>query len=380
MGNQLGGHGGQVYQLAKKLDRSVESLIDFSASVNPLGPPASVLKAMGEAVERCRHYPDPSSEDLRLQLAHEHKVSAESILVGNGSVELIRILPQALGLRQACVVGPTFSEFETSLRLARVKYTEVHAVSNQRYAPPVEKLHAILQGWKAAFSREKGRTSLRYHAVFVCNPNSPTGRRMAPQDLRRIIKEVHQVGGWLIVDEAFMDWSPSYSLMKDIPKWPRLLVLRSFTKFFAIPGIRLGYLVGDPAVVHTISQHVTPWSVNHVAQAAGVAALADSRFRHQSQALMRREREGLLRELRTIPELRVIPSYANFVMVELGAGLVADDMVVRLEEKGILVRDCRTFSGMTQAALRVAVLGKQDNQRLVRALKRTIQDVVSYNV
>lgn len=122
MGNQLGGHGGQVYQLAKKLDRSVESLIDFSASVNPLGPPASVLKAMCEAVDRCRHYPDPSSEDLRLQLAHAHKVSAESILVGNGSVELIRILPQALGLRQSCVVGPTFSEFETSLRLAGVKY------------------------------------------------------------------------------------------------------------------------------------------------------------------------------------------------------------------------------------------------------------------
>jgi len=104
-------HGGQVYQLAKQLGCSVDALIDFSASVNPLGPPASVLRAMHHAVDECQHYPDPFSEDLRACLAHEHGVPESSILVGNGSAELIRLLPQVLALQHACIVGPTFSEF-----------------------------------------------------------------------------------------------------------------------------------------------------------------------------------------------------------------------------------------------------------------------------
>jgi len=374
--NQLAIHGGQVYQLAKQLGRPVESFIDFSASVNPLGPPASVLNAMREAVKGCQHYPDPNSEDLRAQLAHEHKISAESILVGNGSAEIIRILPHALGLRHACIVGPTFSEFENSLRLAGVKYTEVDAVSEQLYAPPVEKLHEVLQEWKLALPRKNRKAGVQHHAVFVCNPNSPTGRRMALRDLRKIVGEVHQMGCWMIVDEAFMDWGPSHSLLKDISICPRLLILRSFTKFFAIPGIRLGYLAGKPAVVESLRKHLPPWSVNHVAQAAGLAALEDSRFRFRSKRFMQQERDRFMRELRTVPGLRVMPSQANFVMVEISDDLVTEDIVVRLRDEGIVVRNCQTFSGVTQAALRFAVRLKRDNQQLIFILKKIVKDMM----
>jgi threonine-phosphate decarboxylase len=373
--NRLGIHGGQVYQVAKLLGRPVESLIDFSASVNPLGPPASVLNAMRAAVTECQHYPDTNSEDLRARLAHEHKISAESILVGNGSAEIIRSLPHALGLRHACIVGPTFSEFEQSLRLAGVRYTGVDAESDQLYAPPVEKLHQLLQGWQLASTRKKGKAGIRHHAVLVCNPNSPTGRRLALRDFRKIVGEVHRMGCWMIVDEAFMDWCPSHSLINDISRWPHLIILRSFTKFFAIPGIRLGYLVGEPAVVESIRKHLPPWSVNHVAQAAGVAALADARFRFRSQRFMERERHRFFGELRMIPGLRVMPSQANFVMVEIADDLVTEDIVFRLQDQGILVRDCQAFSGVTQPALRFAVRRRRDNHRLVQALKMTLKDV-----
>lgn len=376
MVNQLAIHGGQVYQVAKQLGRPVETLIDFSASVNPLGPSASVLKAMREAVNGCRHYPDPNSEDLRAQLAHEHKISEESILVGNGSAEIIRILPKALGLRHACIVGPTFSEFENSLQLAGVRCTGVNAVSAQRYAPPIEKLHVVLEEWKLALGRKNPKPGIQNQAIFVCNPNSPTGRRMALRDLRKIVGEVNQIGCWMIVDEAFMDWSPSHSLLKDISICSRLIILRSFTKFFAIPGIRLGYLASEPAVVESIRKHLPPWSVNHVAQAAGLAALEDSRFRFRSQRFMQQERDRFLRDLRTVPGLRVMPSQANFVMVEIADDLVTEDIVVRLRDEGIVVRNCQTFSGVTQAALRFAVRLKRDNQRLIFILKKIVKDMV----
>lgn len=363
-------HGGQVYQLAKQLGRSVESLIDFSASVNPLGPPASVLNAMHEAVNGCQHYPDPNSENLRARLTREHKVSAESIVVGNGSAEILRMLPQALGLSHGLIVGPTFSEFENSLRLAGVTCTSVDAISIQRYAPPLEKLHETLKEWERACSKKKHKVEFNNHAVFVCNPNSPTGRRISHRDLRKVVDEAHRIGCWMIVDEAFMDWCPSHSIIKDISIYPRLLILRSFTKFFSIPGIRLGYLVGEPMVVESIRRHLSPWSVNHVAQAAGVAALADVRFRKRSQWFIQQERIRFLGQLRTIPGLRVIPSQVNFVMVEVSDHIKAEGIVACLQEHGILVRNCQTFSGVIRPALRFAVRLRRENHRLVQALKR----------
>ncbi len=363
-------HGGKVYQIAKQLGRSVETLIDFSASVNPLGPPASVLNAMHLAVNGCQHYPDPHSEELRAQLAHEHKISVESIVAGNGSAEIIRMLPKALGLCRGLIVGPTFSEFENSLRLVGGQCISVDAVSAQRYAPPLEKLYEVLKEWKLAASKKNHKAVFHTHTVFVCNPNSPTGRRILLRDLRKVVDEVHRVGCWIIVDEAFIDWCPSHSLIKDISIYPRLLILRSFTKFFSIPGIRLGYLVGEPTVVESIRRHLSPWSVNHVAQVAGVEALADVRFRKRSRGFIQQERIRFLSQLRTIPGLRVIPSQANFVMVEVSNHVVAEALVARLQEQGILVRNCQTFSGVTKPALRFAVRLRRENDRLVQALKR----------
>jgi threonine-phosphate decarboxylase len=373
--NQPTIHGGEVYQLAKQLGRPVETLLDFSASMNPLGPPTSVVRAMHDAVNGCQHYPDRHSDELRAQLAQEHTIPEESILVGNGSAELIHILPKALALRHACIVGPTFSEFEHALRLAGVRCTSVNAVSTQRYTPPIEKLHALLDEWKLASARNDRKPGIQRHAVFLCNPNSPTGRRLSPRDLRQMVKRVNQIGCWMIVDEAFMDWCPSYSLIKDLSICPRLIILRSFTKFFAIPGIRLGYLVGEAAVVGSIQKHLPPWSVNHVAQTAGAAGLKDWRFRQRSLRFMQQACAAFIIRLRTIPGVRVMPSQANFVMVELPPGVDSGDIGARLQEEGILVRDCHTFSGVTQPALRLAVRLRRDNHRLVQALKRTLKDV-----
>jgi len=160
--------------------------------------------------------------------------------------------------------------------------------------------------------------------------------------------------------------------VKDMATFPRLLILRSFTKFFAIPGIRLGYVVGEPTVVESIRTYLPPWSVNHVAQAAGVAALAASRFRQRSQQFMQQERPRFMTQLRKISGLRVIPSQASFVMVEVPSGSCTRHIVERLQTQGILVRDCQSFSGVTQPALRIAVRSTRDNKRLVKRLTKIL--------
>ncbi|WNM60135.1 threonine-phosphate decarboxylase CobD [Candidatus Nitrospira allomarina] len=363
-------HGGQVHQIAKALGRPVDSFIDFSASINPFGPPSSVLNAMQQALPACGHYPDPTAEDLRTRLAKEHGVSSDSIVLGNGSSELIRILPRALSLCQGYVAGPTFMEYEASLHIAGARCTYVLATSGEKYAPPLGQLSLLVDGiQKHTFRNEESFT-----AVFICNPNSPTGRVVSARSLRTLYRQIEQAGLWMVVDEAFIDFCPSHSLIKEISNARRLLILRSFTKFYGMPGIRLGYLVGAPETVTIIRRLLPPWSVSHFAQEAGVAALDDVKYRLRSVKFMQQERQRFMTRLRGVPGLRIIPASANFVMVELPSKCVTADLVSGLTRQGILVRDCQTFSGMTQPALRLAIRYPRDNNRVIHALKETLRD------
>ncbi|MEO6203593.1 MAG: threonine-phosphate decarboxylase CobD [Nitrospirales bacterium] len=367
-------HGGQVHQVAKALGRSVDSFIDFSASINPLGPPASVLRAMQQALPACGHYPDPSAEELRMRLAKEHGISSDSIALGNGSSELIRILPQALSLRQGYVAGPTFMEYEASLYIAGARCTHVLATSGKKYAPPMEELSLLVDAIRSCSQKAARRGGESHTAVFVCNPNSPTGRVVTARSLRTLYRKIEEAGLWMVVDEAFIDFCPSHSLIKEISNARRLLILRSFTKFYGMPGIRLGYLVGAPETVATIRRLLPPWSVSHFAQEAGIAAVGDARYRQRIVRFMHKERPRFMRQLRAVPGLRVIPTSANFVMVELPSTCVTAGLVARLARQGILVRDCQTFSGMTQPALRLAIRYPRDNNRMIHALQNALRE------
>lgn len=367
-------HGGHVHQVARALGRPVDSFVDFSASINPLGPPTSVFRAIRRALPACGHYPDPSAEALRQRLAREHGISSDSIVLGNGSAELIRVLPLALALRQGYVVGPTFMEYEESLHVAGVRCTYVLADSAERYAPPLERLSRLVETSNPAFHTNKRNRLRSPRALFICNPNSPTGRVVSVPYLRKLYRQVDQAGYWMVVDEAFMDFCPSYSLIKDVLTSARLLILRSFTKFYGMPGIRLGYLVGAPDTVALVRRLLPPWSVSHFAQVAGVAAVDDFRYRQRSVNFMQQERRRFLTRLRTVGGLRVIPSSANFVMVELPPGCVTEKVVSRLAQQGILVRDCRTFFGMAKPALRLAIRSPRDNNRIVKALKGALSE------
>ena len=346
-----------MYRAALELRLPVERILDFSASINPLGPPAVARRAIRSALKQIMHYPDPDCRQLRQALAHQCEVDPGMILVGNGSTELIHLLPRALAIKSALIVGPTFEEYARALQDAGSTVRYVQARREERFRPPVTE---VLR----ALSRKRPR----FDAVFVCNPNNPTGQVITRTMMRELAEVIERRQSWLIVDEAFIDYCQNQSVVSLLSAHPRIVVLRSLTKFYAMPGLRVGYLLGASKIVDQMKERQPPWSVNSLAQAVSCAVLRDRAYEIKSRAFMVNERSRFMKELRSLPGVCVYSSVANFVLIELpdwsSAGLVAD----RMAAEGLLVRDCSTVPGLSARMIRVAVRTMKENRRLTGTL------------
>ena len=350
-------HGGNVYKAAQEQRVPAEQIIDFSASINPLGPPAAVLRAIRSALKQIVHYPDPDCRKLRQALALRCGMDPDMILVGNGSSELIHLLPRALRIKSALIIGPTFEEYARALLEAGSVVQYVHAKREQRFRPPLQDVLERLSAKRSKFD-----------AVFLCNPNNPTGQVMNRRALCELAEVVERQQGWLIVDEAFIDYSQEQSVVSLLKEHPHMVVLRSLTKFYAMPGLRIGYLLGASKVVCLVKERQPPWSVNSLAQEASCAALQDEAYADKSCIFMENERSCFVRGLRSLSGLQVYSSAANFVLIGLPAWTSAGELTNRLASERLLVRDCSTLPGLTTQMIRVAIRTAKENQRLVTAL------------
>lgn len=350
-------HGGNVYKVAREQRTPVEQIMDFSASINPLGFPNVVLRAIRSALKQIVHYPDPDCWQLRQVLAQQCDVDPEMILVGNGSTELIHLLPRVLAIRSALIMGPTFEEYARALMDAGSSVQYVHARREDRFRPPLKEVLRQLSAKRS-----------RFDAVFLCNPNNPTGQVMNRLAIRELADTVDRQQCWLIVDEAFIDYCQEESAVSALSEHPRMIVLRSLTKFYAMPGLRLGYLVGASKVVDQLKDRQPPWSVNSLAQEVFRAVLHDHVYAAQSRIFMKNERSRFMRGLRSLFGVRVYSSAANFVLIELPASTCAGEVTDRLASKRLLVRDCSTLPGLTMQMIRVAIRTEKENRRLIAAL------------
>jgi threonine-phosphate decarboxylase len=307
------------------------------------------------------HYPDPDCVALRETLARRWRLTPDRILIGNGSSELIHLLPRALGIRHALLVGPTFSEYERAVVLAGGSVGYLHAKRSEQYRPPLEQvIHRI----------EEGRT--RADALFLCNPNSPTGQAVDVPVVKRLLVAAAQRRVRVVMDETFADYCEERSVLREMSRFGNLLVLRSFTKFFALPSVRLGCLVASPSLIQQVRALQPPWSVNMPAQTMAVAALADRRHAGTSLDFMRRERAILTGQLALLPGVIVYPSEANFLLLELPASIPAARCAGILASQGLLIRDCSSTPGLNRLTIRVAVRKPAQNRRLVAALRSAI--------
>lgn len=355
-------HGGDIYAAARALGLPPRRLLDFSASVNPLGPSNRALRLAAGALPLVRHYPDPDCHGLVTALASRWNLAPAHFVIGNGSSELIHLVPRALAIRHALILGPTFSEYARSVSIAGGRVARLQASREDQYRPPVG--HAL------EALRTKNR---RFDALFLCNPNSPTGRVVPSSEVLELAAVAARRGVWVVVDETFVEYCEAHSVLPAVVHHPRLLVLRSLTKFYALPGLRIGYLAASQETAGRIRELQPPWTVNVLAQVAAQAALEDRRHARRSLAFMQQERDRLADALRSLPGVVVFPSAANFLLAELPALLEASSVTQILRQRGLLIRDCSSVSGLNGRTIRIAVRTAAQNRRLVAVLHQIVK-------
>jgi threonine-phosphate decarboxylase len=343
-------HGAHGELVARSLDVSVGDLLDFSQNINPLGAPRGALRAARRAIdEESGRYPDLGYTELRGAMADYLGVPAERIVPTNGGAEALFLAARAAGKGGgALVLEPTFSEYAAAARASGM--SPVRRVARRREEG---------FGWDPASLGDLEGISV----VFLCNPNNPTGDALDQGEVLEMAARVKAAGALLIVDEAFADFVPEVSVAAMVEE--NLWVARSFTKFFAIPGLRLGCLVcGDAGRVQALQPS---WAVNAVAAAAGISATRDRDFAEASVGEVARLREHLFVALDALAELRPFPGVANFLLVGGPVGLAE-----RLARRGVLVRGCGPFEGLGPEYFRVAVRDEVSNGRLVAAIREEL--------
>lgn len=348
-------HGGNVFAVARLLGVPPEDILDFSASINPLGPPPGVRTAVTAAFDRLAHYPDSACTELAEALACHHGCEPANVCIGNGSTELIYLLPRLVTGRRALIIAPTFSDYAQALRQAGWEH--------DYYVLPSD------DGFPLSLGAVRNELAKGYGLLFLCNPGNPTGRLYGKDQVADLLDICRSAGTLLVVDEAFMDFCEEESVKRLVIASGAGVVLRSMTKFYGFPGIRLGYALAASSLTERLVTLRLPWSVNTLAQAAGLAALADGGHALRSRACIAEERAFLMTELAKLPGVRVWPGAANYLLARFDGGMTAAALQERLLPERILIRDCGNFHGLDGRFFRVAVRSREDNERLLVAVK-----------
>lgn len=350
-------HGGDVYTYAERF--GTQPVLDFSANINPRGIPAPLRQAMRDAVDDCVRYPDPQCRALTAALAARWALTPDQIFCGNGAAEIFFRLAACIRPRTALLPAPTFGEYEAALALTSCTV----------------RLHRLARA--DGFALDAGVLDALTPDVdlfVLCNPNNPTGRTADPALCARIVQRCIQNDIWLIADECFGDFlvdEAAHTLRPALEQWHKLVVVRAFTKMYAVPGVRLGYcMCAGRTLIDRLYAAGQPWPVSSIAQAAGLAALtACAGWAQDSARQTARDRAVLMDGLRGCG-LTVYPSAVNFVLFHTrDTGLRA-----RLLPHGILLRDCSNYHGLAAGDLRAAVRSADDNARLIQAIQEELDN------
>jgi threonine-phosphate decarboxylase len=348
-------HGGDVDAAARCAGFDAGEIVDFSASINPLGPPSSAREAFINSYEEISRYPDPYGEKLKEALAERHRMQPGEVLVGNGSTQLIYLLCAALRPRTALVMGPAFSEYTNALALVGADVRRLSLTEDSSFQCSTEKLMAA---WEH-----------NCDLLVLATPNSVTGQLIPKTEIENIARLALIRKRFVVVDEAFMDFVEDESVKMLVRHNPFLIVLRSLTKYYALPGLRLGYLIGEANRVAQLAAYQEPWSVNGPAMSVALGCLADVGFAAKTERWLEREREFLFNRLRTLKGIYPFPSRANFLLVKIVKhGVDALQLRSFLLRKKLLIRACNSFSELGGDYFRVAVRQRKDNRRLLAAL------------
>lgn len=350
-------HGADIYTASKKSGIKENEIIDFSSNINPLGIPKGVESAAINSIKYTNRYPDINSRELIKSISAYENVPEEWIFTSNGAAEAIFRIALYLKPNNGLVTAPTFSEYEQALKTvgSDVEYYDLHEENEFKITGDI-------------LSSINEKTDI----VFICNPNNPTGQLADKEILEKIISHCKKMGTVTVIDECFLDFveeKEKYSVRNLLNKYDNLIILKAFTKIYAIPGIRLGYCMSSNSeIIEGLKVSGPPWNVSTIAQAAGVAAMEECDYVKKSVLYVKEQRNYLIDEMRKL-KINTFESHANYMFFKFNEENEETDLKEAMIKKGILIRSCSNYRNLGKNYYRIAVKTKEENNIFIEKLK-----------
>ena len=349
------GHGGDLKYYAKKYNIAQDQLVDFSANINPLGPPPEIFAIIEDSFKWLADYPEPNSKTLLEIGEKEFSLAKEKMIFGNGATELIFLLLNYLRPKRVFIPFPSFSEYE---RAGRAVGAEIKYFALEEDFTKIDN----------SFIGQLRPSDL----VFICNPNNPTASYFKKEYILDLLEDISEKDAYLLLDESFIDFldqAEDISLRKKLVSHDNLFILYSLTKIYSIPGLRLGLLFGPEEIISQLYKAKDPWNVNIFAQKTGEFLLRNRNFLEESYKYFSLERKRVYESLKGLPHLKVFPPAANFIFYQIENEKNTSDLQEFLIKDKIMIRDCSNYPGLSNKHFRTAIKKKEENDLLIKNIK-----------
>ena len=352
-------HGGNIYKFQRE---GKNDILDYSSNINPLGVPQKFINIAKESFDKLVNYPDPYYIDLRKKIAEFNSLDLSNIIVGNGATEILFLYLKALKPKKVLILAPCFVEYERALKSvsAEINYFELKESDN--FYPDIENLKKEIE-------------TNSYDLLLFCNPNNPTGQFIKLEDIKKVVDVCEKKNTKIFVDEAFIEFTENWqektvSLFKN----KNIFIMRAFTKFFAIPGLRLGYGIGfDEEILNRMWDEKEPWTVNTFANLAGLIMLDDKEYIEKSEKWILEEKKFMYKELSEFQYLKAYKTECNFILLKI-QNISSTSLRDKMIEKNILIRDASNFKFLDYHFVRLAIKDRESNIKVLEALA----DIMEY--
>ena len=389
-------HGGNIYKIFR--EKNIKEILDYSSNINPYGIPESLKKRITENLEILERYPDPDYVELREKLAYLNNVNMSDIILGNGATEIIFLFMKVINPKKILIVSPTFGEYERAVKATEISGDTVSLSSSNGDNKNIENKKIEIEyfelkesdDFKLNIGNLKNELENKYDLLIICNPNNPTGKFLKLAQTEEILKECNKYNTKLFIDEAFIEFledGMKESIINTEGNKKNLFVTRAFTKFFAIPGLRLGYgMYFDKELEKKISEKKEPWSVNNFAEMAGLTVLDDAEYIEKTLKWIAEEKIYMYEKLNKISGMKVYETEVNFITGKIDEKLFSEGVNVKILrekmlEQGILIRDASNFKFLDERFFRLAIKDRASNERVIEAMKEIFREkgVKSFN-
>lgn len=352
-------HGSDIEKICEVYHLDPKNIIKFGANVNPLGLSENVKQQLASRLDILSSYPDRDYTTLRNTISEYCNVPAEFILPGNGSSELIALLIQERNPKHTLILGPTYSEYSRELSFSGSTQEYYHLREEDNFVLNVDDLCQTLEG--------------NYDFLIICNPNNPTSSAITREDLQKLLTFCAEKNIFVMIDETYVEFAPDISKITAVTltkEFTNLMVLRGVSKFYAAPGMRLGYgITGNLDFLKKMKEKQVPWSLNSLGALAGELMLQDKDYIHRTRELILSERTRLLQALVEIPTYKTYPAYANFILLKIQKPVLTSyDIFDACIRQGLMIRDCSSFECLDGEYIRFCIMNLEDNTRLLNIL------------